>query len=49
MQSETIEKMAGVGAVSLWAAFHGWLGWLAILYVVCMLGRDCGTRAAALS
>lgn len=45
MQSETIEKMAGVGAVSLWAAFHGWLGWLAILYVVCMM-LDCITGTA---
>ena len=45
MQTDTIEKVAGVGAVSLWAALHGWLGWLAILYVVCMM-LDCITGTA---
>ncbi|WP_300250081.1 phage holin family protein [uncultured Subdoligranulum sp.] len=44
-QTETIEKVAGIGAVSLWAALHGWLGWLAILYAVCMM-LDCVTGTA---
>ena len=47
-QTETIEKVAGIGAVSLWATLHGWLGWLAILYAVCIM-LDCvtGTQGTA--
>lgn len=37
MQTETIEKSAGIGAVGLWAALHGWLGWLVLLYAAVML------------
>ena len=29
MQTDTVEKLASVGALGLWAALHGWLGWLA--------------------
>ena len=32
MQVNTVEKLASVGAFGLWAALHGWLGWLAVLY-----------------
>ena len=37
MQVNTVEKLASVGAFGLWAALHGWLGWLAVLYAICML------------
>lgn len=37
MQTDNIEKLAGVGALGLWGALHGWLGWLSILYAICML------------
>ena len=30
MQTDTVEKLASVGAFGLWAALHGWLGWLAV-------------------
>lgn len=42
MQVNTVEKLASVGAFGLWAALHGWLGWLAVLYAICML-LDCVT------
>lgn len=45
MQTDTVEKLAGVGAIGLWAALHGWLGWLALLYAACML-LDCATGTA---
>ena len=28
MQTDSVEKAAGIGAIGLWAALHGWLGWL---------------------
>ena len=45
MQTDTVEKLASVGALGLWAALHGWLGWLAVLYAICML-LDCVTGTA---
>ena len=45
MQVNTVEKLASVGAFGLWAALHGWLGWLAVLYAICML-LDCVTGTA---
>lgn len=45
MQTDTMEKLASVGALGLWAALHGWLGWLAILYAACML-LNCATGTA---
>ena len=30
MQTDSVEKVAGVGAIGLWAAMHGWLGWLVV-------------------
>lgn len=45
MQTEMIEKAASVGILGLWAAIHGWLGWLAILYAICMM-LDCATGTA---
>ena len=45
MQTDTMEKLASVGALGLWAALHGWLGWLAVLYAICML-LDCATGTA---
>lgn len=45
MQVNTVEKLASVGALGLWAALHGWLGWLAVLYAICML-LDCATGTA---
>ena len=45
MQTDTMEKLASVGALGLWAALHGWLGWLAVLYAICML-LDCVTGTA---
>ena len=26
MQTDSVEKAAGIGAIGLWAALHGWLG-----------------------
>lgn len=47
METETVEKAAGVGAVGLWAALHGWLGWLILLYAaVIMLDWLTGTMLA---
>lgn len=37
MQTDSVEKAAGIGAIGLWAALHGWLGWLVVLYAVCMM------------
>lgn len=37
MQTDSIEKAVGIGAIGLWAALHGWLGWLVVLYAVCMM------------
>ena len=37
MQTDSIEKAVGIGAIALWAALHGWLGWLVVLYAVCMM------------
>ena len=59
MQTDSVEKAAGIGAIGLWAALHGWLGWLVVLYAVCMMldwvtgvptkqGRDCGIKVEAL-
>ena len=42
MQTDSVEKAAGVGAIGLWAAMHGWLGWLVVLYAACMM-LDCLT------
>ena len=38
MQTDSVEKAAGVGAIGLWAAMHGWLG--------CLV---CGLHDAGLS
>lgn len=47
METETVEKAAGVGAVGLWAALHGLLGWLVLLYAaVIMLDWLTGTALA---
>lgn len=35
MQTDSVEKAAGIGAIGLWAALHGWLGWLVVLYEEC--------------
>ena len=49
MQTDSVEKAAGIGAIGLWAALHGWLGWLVVLYAVCTKqGRDCGIKVEAL-
>lgn len=45
MQTDSVEKAAGVGAIGLWAAMHGWLGWLVVLYAACMM-LDCLTGTA---
>lgn len=45
MQTDSVEKVAGVGAIGLWAAMHGWLGWLVVLYAACMM-LDCLTGTA---
>lgn len=45
MQIDTFEKAAGLGAIGLWAALHGWLGWLAVLYAISVL-IDCITGTA---
>ena len=37
MQTDSVEKAAGIGAIGLWAALHGWLGWFVVLYAVCMM------------
>ena len=37
MQTDSVEKAAGIGAIGLWAALHGLLGWLVVLYAVCMM------------
>lgn len=39
MQVNTVEKLASVGAFGLWAALHGWLGWLAVCmqFVCCWI------------
>ena len=56
MQTDSVEKAAGVGAIGLWAAMHGWLGWLVVLYAACMMlangvpikpGKACGIKAGA--
>lgn len=36
-QTDTIEKLASAGAIGHWGVLYVWLGWLAILYAVCML------------
>ena len=47
METETVEKAAGVGSVGLWAALHGLLGWLVLLYAaVIMLDWLTGTALA---
>ena len=43
--TDSVEKAAGVGAIGLWAAMHGWLGWLVVLYAACMM-LDCLTGTA---
>ncbi|WP_279044513.1 phage holin family protein [Gemmiger formicilis] len=45
MQTDSVEKAAGIGAIGLWAALHGWLGWLVVLYAACMM-LDCLTGTA---
>lgn len=45
MQTEIIEKAASIGIFGLWAALHGWLGWLVVLYGICMM-LDCATGTA---
>jgi toxin secretion/phage lysis holin len=45
MQTDSVEKVAGVGVIGLWAAMHGWLGWLVVLYAACMM-LDCLTGTA---
>ena len=27
MQTDSVEKAAGIGAIGLWAALHGWPSW----------------------
>lgn len=47
MQTETMEKVAGIGALGLWAALHGWMGWLVVLYAVsAMMDYVTGTALA---
>lgn len=44
MQVNTVEKLASVGAFGLWAALHGWLGWLAVLYAAGLCDRHRAGR-----
>lgn len=47
MQTETMEKVAGIGVLGLWAALHGWMGWLVVLYAVsAMMDYVTGTALA---
>ena len=47
MQTETMEKVAGIGALGLWVALHGWMGWLVVLYAVsAMMDYVTGTALA---
>lgn len=47
MQTETMEKVAGIGALGLWEALHGWMGWLVVLYAVsAMMDYVTGTALA---
>lgn len=43
MQTDSVEKVAGVGAIGLWAAMHGWLGWLVVLYA-CLYDAGLSNR-----
>ena len=45
MQTDSVEKVAGVGAIGLWAAMHCWLRLLVALYAACMM-LDCLTGTA---
>ena len=37
MKAESTERMTTIGAVGIFAAFHGWLGWLVLLYGVVLV------------
>ena len=46
MQTDSVEKAAGVGAIGLWAAMHGWLGWLVVLYAACIKNGEWSSHKA---
>ena len=39
MDAETLERYTSVSAITIFAALHGWLGWLIVLYRISM-GTD---------
>ena len=41
MQTDSIEKAVGIGAIGLWAALHGWLCSLCRLHDAGLGNRHC--------
>ena len=37
MDAETLERYTSVSAITIFAALHGWLGWLIVLYCISMV------------
>lgn len=48
MNTESVEQYVGIGAIGLFTALFGWLGWLILLYAFCMVADVASGTALAI-